>query len=657
LGESVTEGTISRWLKRVGDTVAVDEPLVEVSTDKVDTEIPSPVAGVVLEIFYQEDDTVPVGAVLATVGEPAGAAPASPASAADSAVESAASAQPSGSASSAASSLFSSGEPASALYPTSERISSIFPAVEAPAAAPPAASAAPVFTPPPTAAPAPEAPAPEPSAPASVSPAQGTEVVLPVLGESVTEGTVSRWLKQVGDEIAADEPLVEVSTDKVDTEIPSPVAGTLLEIRVAEDETVAVGAVLAVVGAPSAAPAAAPEAPAPAEATAPAASEPAAAEVPAPAASEPAPAYEPAASPTASLAEPPAPAAVVAEPVATEPVALQPAVAEEAPSEPAEESEAPAPAARRAFSGLPEEAYVTPVVRKIAADNGVDLSEISGSGVGGRIRKADVEAAIEAAKAPAAEAAPEPPAVPAGATKLRGTTQPLGKLRTILAKQMVESLRATAQLTATVEVDMTEISKLCLKVKDAFQAEEGVDLGYLPFIAKAAAESLKAFPKLNASIDADAGTVAYAAAENLGIAVDTDEGPIMPVVAQAGDLNVTGLAKKIAEVAARAKDGSIAPDQLSGATFSISNYGANGTLIDTPVIVQPQVAILGVGAVVRRAVVLADPDLGDIVTVRDMVYFSLGYDNRLVDQSDAARFLAHLKARLEAGDFAGELGA
>ena len=453
-----------------------------------------------------------------------------------------------------------------------------------------------------------------------------TEVTLPALGESVTEGTISRWLKAVGETVEVDEPLLEVSTDKVDTEIPSPVAGTLLEIRVAEDETAAVGAVLALVGDA----AVAPPAPAPAAPPAPAVTAPAStpAAPPAPAAAPTAPAAPPAA--------PPAPAASVM--------------------------------ARRASAD--EGVYVTPLVRKLAAEHGVSLSSVQGTGVGGRIRKQDIldaaEAAKKAASAPAptaaaaasgpAAAAPQVAAVSEEAAKLRGTTEKLSRMRKVIAERMTESLRVASQLTATVEVDVTAISKLRRAAKDEFKKREGASLSYLPFITKATIEALKAMPALNASADFEAGTVTYASQENIGIAVDTDRGLMVPVIQDAGDLNLAGLAKRIGDLAARTRAGKVGPDELSGGTFTITNYGSAGTLFDTPIINLPQVAILGTGALVKRPVVVTDALGGDTIAIRDMMYLSLTYDHRLIDGAKAARFLSLIKARLEAGDFAGDLG-
>jgi len=572
LGESVTEGTVTRWLKQVGDRVEVDEPLLEVSTDKVDTEIPSPIAGVIEEILVAEDETAEVGAPLVRIGDGSGSAGSSEDSA-----------------------------PAEAA-----------PAEEAPAEEAPAAEA------PSTEAPAPaEAPAAE-AAPASSG--ESHDVTLPALGESVTEGTVTRWLKAVGDSVEVDEPLLEVSTDKVDTEIPSPVAGTLQEIRVNEDETAEVGSVLAVIGSGAAAPAAAEPAPA----------APAKAEAPAPAAAE---------APKAEAPQAEAPAA--AAPQAEAPKAEAPKTAESAPS-----------------SGS-ESGYVTPLVRKLANQQGVDISSLSGTGVGGRIRKQDVLAAAEAKAAPApAAAAPARSAAPAGpaASSLRGTTQKAPRIRQVIARRMRESLEVSTQLTQVHEVDMTKVAKLRLKAKNSFQAQNGVKLTFLPFIAKAVAEALKQHPKLNAAYDEDKQEITYHNAEHLAIAVDTDKGLLVPVINDAGNLNLAGLAGKIADVAGRTRDGKIGPDELSGGTFSITNIGSVGALFDTPIINQPQVGILGTGAIVKRPVVVADENGDDSIAIRSMMYLSLTYDHRLVDGADAGRFLQTLKARLEEGAFEADLG-
>jgi pyruvate dehydrogenase E2 component (dihydrolipoamide acetyltransferase) len=631
LGESVTEGTVSRWLKQVGDTVEADEPLLEVSTDKVDTEIPSPTSGVLLEIKAQEDETVEVGAVLAVIGEPGDAEGAPPKEVPAPAEEQAAE-QPA--------------QEAPQETPTEEAAEA--PTREARQETPEAA--------------APEEPAetkaePERVAAAPRAGADGsagaTEVTLPGLGESVSEGTVSRWLKQVGESVNADEPLLEVSTDKVDTEIPSPASGTLLEIRVQEDETVEVGAVLAVIGEAGAAAATpAPEAPPQPEAAPEAAAQPA-----------PEPKPEPAA------AREPQP-----EPAQPEPAQPQPEQAEPAQPEPAEPKVMPA-AAKADAAAAPARAvadsdttYVTPLVRKLAKEHGIDLATLNGTGVGGRIRKQDVLAAAEAAKQAAAATAPEAPAEPAATvapaaptpaaevSTLRGTTEKMTRLRQTIARRMVESLQVSAQLTATVEVDMTAISGIRAKVKDDFKTREGATLSYLPFIAKAAVEALKAYPKLNATIDTEEKTITFPNAEHLGIAVQTERGLLVPVIKDAGDLSISGLAKRIADLAARTRQNKVTPDELTGGTFTITNYGSAGTLMDTPIINQPQVAILGIGALVKRPVVISDERLGQVIAIRDMMYLSLSYDHRLVDGAEAAQFLSTLKARLEEGDFGAEFG-
>jgi pyruvate dehydrogenase E2 component (dihydrolipoamide acetyltransferase) len=569
LGESVTEGTVTRWLKKVGDQVTADEPLVEVSTDKVDTEIPAPASGVLLEIISAEDAVVQVGGDLAVIGDSADNA----------------------------------GQSASADAPKES----------APAEAPQESAPAP------TAAATPEEPAAAQSSAdkteASSSGGPGTPVVLPALGESVTEGTVTRWLKNVGDSVAVDEAIVEISTDKVDTEVPSPVAGTLIEIRAAADEVVAVGATLAIIGgqdapaapAPSATPApqAAPEAP-----QAPAAA-PAAAPAPAPA---PTSAGQTSGSPSASGSTPPS-----------------------------------------------SDAYVTPLVRKLAAEHDVDLSSLTGTGVGGRIRKQDVLDAAAARKAATPTSAPAAPASSpstkstAEPSPLRGRTEPMSRLRKVIAERMVESLQISAQLTTVVEVDVTRIASLRNRHKDSFLSREGVKLTFLPFFAKAAVEALKAFPQVNASIDQAAGTITYHEAEHLGVAVDTERGLLVPVIRDAGDLNIAGLARKIDDVAKRTREGKVTPDELSGGTFTLTNTGSRGALFDTPILNQPQVAILGTGAVVKRPVVIVDETGADSIAIRHMAYLSLTYDHRLVDGADAARFLSTMKARMEEGSFEAEL--
>ncbi|CAM3119264.1 2-oxoglutarate dehydrogenase, E2 component, dihydrolipoamide succinyltransferase [Stackebrandtia soli] len=560
LGESVTEGTITRWLKQEGERVEVDEPLLEVSTDKVDTEIPSPAAGVLTRIVAGEDETVEVGSELAVIGDDGDGGDTTPQ--ADTA-------------------------------PAQE---------EAPAAEPEPQRDEPSAS----------------SASTSASSGSGTDVPMPALGESVTEGTVTRWLKAVGDTIEVDEPLVEVSTDKVDTEIPSPVAGTLLEIKVGEDETAEVGQALAVVGEAGSAPAAAP-------------------------------APEPKAEPAKTAPKPEA--KPEPKPEAKPEPKSEPAAAQPKPAAPAAKADAPS------ASGI----YVTPLVRKLAAEKGVDLSVVNGTGVGGRIRKQDVEAAAEKAKAPApaapaAKAAPAEAPKPAGPSPLRGSTEKMTRLRKTIAKNTFNALHSQAQLTTVIEVDVTKIAQLRTANKDAFLARHGVKLSFLPFFAMAAVEALQQFPQINASIDMDAGTITYPASENLGLAVDTEKGLIAPVIHNAGDLNLGGLAKRISDLAERTRTNKLTPDDIAGGTFTLTNTGSRGALFDTPIVNAPQSAMLGTGAVVKRPVVVNDPDLGEVIAPRSMIYLALSYDHRIIDGADAARYLTAVKQRLEAGRFEGQLG-
>lgn len=461
-----------------------------------------------------------------------------------------------------------------------------------------------------------------------------SDVTLPALGESVTEGTVTRWLKKVGDTVAVDEPLVEISTDKVDTEIPSPVAGVVQEILVQEDETVEVGAVLARVGDGSAAPAAEP-----APAAQPATPEP----VPAPA-PEPEPTPEPLAAPA---------------PVAPEPVTPPAPAAAPAPPAPAPASPAPAaPVPASAAASGSESHYVTPIVRKLAADMGVDLSTIIGTGVGGRIRKEDV---IQAASATSVSA-PSAPAAPASAShtpqavevsELRGTTQPMSRLRKVVAERAVASMQSTAQLTSVVEVDVTQVAHYRESVKDEFLRSTGVKLNFLPFFVKAAAEALRTYPIINSTVDGE--TIVYPPTENVAIAVDTERGLLTPVLRDAGDKTLVHIAKDIADLAERTRSNQLSPDELSGGTFTVTNTGSRGALFDTPVVFLPQSAILGTGVVVKRPVVISQNG-ADAIAVRHMVYLALSYDHRIIDGADAARFLSQIKNRLEQGAFAGDLG-
>ena len=540
LGESVSEGTVTRWLKAEGDHVNVDEPLLEVSTDKVDTEIPSPVAGTLQKIIVQIDQTVPVGAELAIIADGAAAA--------------------------------------------------------APVSAPVVATQAPVAA----------APVTPPAAPAVPAPSgAGTVITMPALGESVSEGTVTRWLKNIGDSVAVDEALLEVSTDKVDTEIPSPVAGTLLAIDVAIDTTVPVGARLGLIGTANGAAAA-----------------------PAPVVAAP-------------VTPPPAPVVATPAPVAAAPVA------------------APAPIQSAPVS-QPADAYVTPLVRKLATELGVNLAQVTGTGIGGRIRREDVEALarpaapVASAPAPVASAPATTKAAAVSVSPLRGTKVKMSRLRKVIAVRMVESLQVSAQLTTVIEVDVTKIARLRDRSKASFEEREGVKLSFLPFFAVAVCEALKQHPVLNSSVEGD--EITYHGAEHLGVAVDTERGLLVPVIANAGDLNMGGIARKIADLAARTRDNKVTPNELGGGTFTLTNTGSRGALFDTPIINQPQVAILGLGAVVKRPMVVRGEDGGETIAIRSMVYLGLSYDHRVVDGADAARFLVTLKERLEGGAFESDLG-
>ena len=629
LGESVTEGTVSRWLKKVGDQVAVDEPLLEVSTDKVDSEVPSPIAGVITEILVEEDETVDVGTVVCRVGE---------------------------------ASEVGADAPASSPAPQTQ---------DTPAPSIPA-------TPP-----MPETPA-----------GDGQAVEMPALGESVTEGTVSRWLKKVGDRVEVDEPLLEVSTDKVDSEVPSPIAGVVTEILVQEDETVDVGTVLCRVGNSAAAPA---------QSSAPAA--PAASPPPAAPAAPAAPAVPPAPSLPDNLEElpgagipssikregdhhvvqwaypqvhtgypgtmtaqgqvvppsdnlPAAPVAPAAPKAEAAPAAPQPPAAPKAPAAPTPPATPSQPEDKPQAAKQVSGGYVTPIVRKLAREKGVDISTLKGSGVGGRIRREDVLAAAQKpqtapAAAPEVPAAPLPPIEPA---QERGKTEKLSRMRQTIAKHMMNSLASTAQLTTVVEVDVTRIANLRARAKDSFAQREGTKLSFLPFFVKAAVEALKAHPKINSRVNDETNEVTYFDHENVGIAVDSEKGLMVPVIKNCGDLTIAAIARKINELAAKVRDGSISIDEMSGGTFSITNTGSRGALFDTPVVNYPEEAILGLGTIVRRPMVVKDSEGNDTIAVRSLVYLALSYDHRLIDGADAARYLTTVKKRLEEGDFSAEVG-
>ncbi|CAM4244171.1 Dihydrolipoyllysine-residue acetyltransferase component of pyruvate dehydrogenase complex [Corynebacterium hadale] len=565
LGESVTEGTITTWLKEVGDEVEVDEPLLEVSTDKVDTEIPSPVAGTLVEVLADEDDTVEVGEVIARIGDADDAA-AGADDAADEAEEEA---------------------PAKADEPKQE--------------------------------------APKQEKKSSGSGA-GTKIEMPELGESVTEGTITTWLKEVGDEVEVDEPLLEVSTDKVDTEIPSPVAGTLLEILAEEDDTVEVGGAIAVVGDADAAAAGADDAADEAEEEAPAKAE---------------------------------------EPKQEAPKA--------APKQEAPKKEAPkAGASEKLANRGGDVPYVTPLVRKLADKHGVDLSTVEGTGVGGRIRKQDVlaaangeSAADKGASATDKGAAEKPAAKGARANwstksvdpekqKLIGTTQKVNRIREITAAKMVESLQTTAQLTHVQEVDVTRVAELRKKFKPAFVEKHGVNVTYLAFFVKAAVEALVSHPNVNASYDAEAKEITYHADVNIGIAVDTPIGLLVPVIKKAQDMNLAEIAKAIADLAERARNKKLRPDDLTGATFTVTNIGSAGAMLDTPILTPPQAGILGTATIEKRPVIVTEDGI-DSIAIRQMSYLPFTYDHQLVDGADAGRFITTIKDRIEAGDFESDL--
>ena len=594
LGESVTEGTVTRWLKSVGDTVEVDEPLLEVSTDKVDTEIPSPVAGTIEKILVEEDEDAEVGADLVVIGDGSGSADAGSDDSGAEAEQAPAEEQ---------------GEDLASDETVAPSTDEETPAGESEKPADASGDA---------------------GSGASGGAAEGEEVTMPALGESVTEGTVTRWLKEVGESVEVDEPLLEVSTDKVDTEIPSPVAGTLLEIKVQEDEDAEVGAVLAVVGSGDAASAPAEDSSAPA---------PEAEEAPK---QESAPAKEEPKAEEKKPEQPKAEASQAAEPAAEESAA------------------APAPKAADSVTGAESSGYVTPLVRKMASEAGIDLSTVKGSGLGGRIRKQDVQQAIDAQKsaAPAAAAAAPAAAAPAApkveVSSKRGTEEKMPRIRKVIGQRMMESLHGMAQLTTAVEVDLTRIAKLRARVKDDFAAREGAKLTYLPFLMMAAIEGLKTYPQLNSTIDDD--KIVYHGSENIGMAADTERGLVVPVIKNAGDLNLAGLARQIGDLGGRAKSNKLVPDDLSGATFTITNTGSGGALWDTPIVPAPQVGILGTGTITKRPAVVQNAEGDDTIAIRSMMYLFLSYDHRMVDGGDAARFLTFMKKRLEEGAFEGELG-
>ena len=549
LGESVTEGTITTWLKKVGDTVEVDEPLLEVSTDKVDTEIPSPVAGVLTEILFEEDDTVDVGEVIAKVGEPGE----EPEGADDSAEE------------------------------TEEE------------------------------APKEDAEEPKKETPKAAS-GSATDVEMPELGESVTEGTITTWLKKVGDTVEVDEPLLEVSTDKVDTEIPSPVAGTLLEVLYDEDDTVDVGEVIARVG--SGQP----------KKAAPKKEAPKAESKPEPKKDEPKAEFKPEPKKEAPKAE----------------------------SKPEPKKETPKTESKP--SANKDVPYVTPLVRKLADKHGVDLTKVEGSGIGGRIRKQDVLRAAEGGQETAAESGSNwsTKGVRPELAELRGTTQRVNRIREITAAKTLESLQTSAQLTQVHEADMTAIWDLRATKKAEFEKKHGAKLTFLPFFAKAIVEALVSHPNVNASWNEETKEITYHEQVNLGIAVDTERGLLSPVIHNAQDMSLPELAAAIADIADRARNNKLTPNDLSGGTFTITNIGSEGALTDTPILVPPQAAMVGTGAIKKRAVVVTENE-ADAIGIRAMVFLPITYDHRLIDGADAGRFMTTVVDRLEVANFESDL--
>ncbi|MCT2337971.1 2-oxoglutarate dehydrogenase, E2 component, dihydrolipoamide succinyltransferase [Corynebacterium sp. p3-SID1056] len=570
LGESVTEGTITTWLKEVGDEVEVDEPLLEVSTDKVDTEIPSPVAGTLVEVLAEEDDTVEVGEVIARIGD----ADAAASDDADDSVDSDDSVDTDDT---------DEAEEKKEEAPKQEKKSS--------------------------------------------GSGAGTKVEMPELGESVTEGTITTWLKEVGDEVEVDEPLLEVSTDKVDTEIPSPVAGTLVKILAEEDDTVEVGEAIAVIGDADAAEEPAEEADEKDEAKA------------------EEPAEEPKEEPK-------------------EEAPKQEAPKQERKAEKADKSAASSEKLNNRGGDVP---YVTPLVRKLADKHGVDLNQVEGTGVGGRIRKQDVLAAANGESGAASDSAKDAKPAAKGARanwstksvdpakqELIGTTQKVNRIREITAAKMVESLQTTAQLTHVQEVDVTRVAELRKKFKPAFVDKHGVNVTYLAFFVKAAAEALVSHPNVNASYNAETKEITYHEDVNIGVAVDTPQGLLVPVIKKAQDLNLAEIAKAIADLADRARNKKLRPDDLTGATFTVTNIGSEGAMLDTPILTPPQAGILGTATIEKRPVIVTEDGI-DSIAIRQMCYLPFTYDHQLVDGADAGRFVTTIKDRIEVGDFESDL--
>ena len=556
MGESITEGTLTKWLKKVGDTVQRDEPLFEISTDKVDAEIPSPAAGTLQEIKIQEGATVQINTIVAVISEGAGG---TATAAAPAATESAAA-------------------------PANDSVTPA--AIDSPATDDEAPS--------PAAASAPAASSTDAGASSSGG---GTEIPMPQMGESITEGTITKWLKKVGESVERDEPLFEISTDKVDAEIPSPVAGVLTEIKVAEGATVQINTIVAVIGG---------------------------------GASKPAAAAPKAATPAAPAATTPAPAAAAA---------------------PVESA--------HAESASGEKLRSSPLVRKIAKDNNVDLSQVPGTGSAGRITKTDIlghlenptakptPAALPATSAPAPTAAASAkPAAPASApTQTLGELVPMTKMRSIIARRMVESKQTSPHVHTVFKVDMTHIVRIRDKEKSKYEQRNGVKLTYMPFIMRAAIAALRKHPIVNGAVEGDA--IRYNKNINIGIAVALDWGLIVPVIKQAEEKNFLGVARAIVDVAARARGKKLAPDEISGGTFTLTNSGIFGEQFGLPIINQPQAAILGIGGMNKEAEVLTDKEGNDSIAIRTIQRFALGFDHRIVDGADAGKFMSDFKAYLE----------
>ena len=574
MGESIAEGTLTRWFKQPGDVIQRDEPLFEISTDKVDAEVPAPADGVLEKIIVEEGATVEVNTVVAILGSGDGAAAA----------------------------------PAAEAAPVAEATPPQPAAEPAPVAEPVAASE--------------PAPAAAPAASGSL-----TDVPMPQMGESIAEGTLTRWFKQAGDTVERDEPLFEISTDKVDAEVPAPASGVLAEIIVEEGATVEVNTVVARIGEAGAASAAAPAA----------APEPVAA----------APAATPAATPAAAPAAAPAP---VPAPPTPAPVPAAPATA------------APAPVAAAAVANGSHKVRSSPLVRRIARDNGIsDLSVIPGTGAGGRVTKDDIlgfiasgasapatpaaPAAVPAAPAavPAspAAAAPAPALAPQGLPRGGSQVEKMSVMRRKIAEHMVDSRRTSAHVHSVFEADMTSIAQMRQKWKNDFISRNGTKLTFMPFFLKACCDALRQFPHVNASIDGD--DILLHNDVNIGIAVALDNGLIVPVVKNVQDMSIAGIQKSVSDVANRARNKQLLPDEVAGGTFTITNPGQFGGLFGIPIINQPQVAILGIGGIIKRPVVVD----GDKIAIRDMLYMCLSYDHRLVDGALADQFMSHVKHTLE----------